>query len=178
MPPNRSRTAGSTLGQPSPPSKRGWPRPHRKESAKVTNQNCALTRSRILAVEDNDIDGFVLKLLLKKLGSQCVIAKSVAEAKIILATEPFDLVFLDGYLPDGHGAELARFMRKTGVNSAACAIGVSTDDSAENLERFRRAGCDAFLPKPFQINSIRRTALKCLPACRCCAPEASSQTAA
>jgi CheY-like chemotaxis protein len=144
----------------------------------VTNQNCALSRSRILAVEDNDIDGFVLKLLLKKLGSQCVIAKSVAEAKTMLAAEVFDLVFLDGYLPDGHGSELARFMRKTGVNAAACTIGVSTDDSAENLERFRRAGCDAFLPKPFQINAIRRTALKCLPACRCCSPEDTGQTAA
>ncbi len=144
----------------------------------MSNPNCALSRSRILAVEDNDIDGFVLKLLLKKLGTQCTIVKTVAEAKKTLATEPYDLVFLDGYLPDGHGAELARFMRKTGVNAASCAIGVSTDDGAENIERFRRGGCDAFLPKPFQINALRRAAIKCLPPCRCCVPEGTSQTAA
>ncbi|MEJ1933703.1 response regulator [Nostoc sp. NIES-2111] len=140
----------------------------------MTSQNCALSRSRILAVEDNDIDGFVLKLLLRKLGSQCLIAKSVAEAKKLLATETFDLVFLDAYLPDGHGADIARFLRKSGVNSAACAIGVSTDDSLENLNRFRQAGCDAFLPKPYQINALRRTANQCLPACRCCASEETS----
>jgi CheY-like chemotaxis protein len=137
-----------------------------------------LSRSRILAVEDNDIDAFVLKLLLKKLGAECEVAKSVVEAKRRLASEPFDLIFVDGYLPDGHGSEVARFIRKTGVNSAACAIAVSTDDSAENVERFKRAGCDIFLPKPFQIKAVRQAARKCLPSCNCCRDDGNETVSA
>ena len=74
-------------------------------------------------------------------------ARTLAEARVALLRETFDLVVLDRMLPDGSGLALARERRAAGDGTPILVLTARRDvvERVEGLE----AGADDYLGKPF-----------------------------
>jgi DNA-binding response OmpR family regulator len=62
---------------------------------------------RILLVEDDPDVRPILELVLREAGYEVDAVVTVAAAKALLDSQPYDLVVTDGRLPDGHGVQVA-----------------------------------------------------------------------
>jgi two-component system, OmpR family, KDP operon response regulator KdpE len=114
--------------------------------------------SRILLVEDEDLNRTLVKAVLARAqiqevrDAEVLDAGSLAAARERLRDEDVDLVLLDMNLPDGNGLTLARELVAEGPppgrhRPAVVAVTASVlpQDRAAAIE----AGCDGFLDKPY-----------------------------
>lgn len=111
------------------------------------------TNAYILIVEDDPGLRFFFERVAESLGHRTTTAATVREALTVLRIGPPSLVLLDCLLPDGHGEEVAAVARK--ATSRPHIVAVSSDDSAENIQRIRKAGAHQFLPKPVSVEQLR-----------------------
>lgn len=74
-------------------------------------------------------------------------ARTLAEARELLATRPVDLVLADEYLPDGSGADLV------GVSDASVLM-VTAADSWERVRRALARGAVGYIVKPFAMSQL------------------------
>jgi CheY-like chemotaxis protein/DNA-binding CsgD family transcriptional regulator len=106
-------------------------------------------RQRVLAIDDVEANRLLFRDLLAPLGFQVALAVSATEALRSLEHLRPDLVLLDLRLPGMDGFALARRMRAEarfeGVKIPAASASVFGHDPGEAL----KAGCDAFISKPF-----------------------------
>jgi len=112
------------------------------------------TASRVLVVDDHELN---LKLLLRVLeldGHDVVPAASMAAAERAIAQERPSLIVLDLQLPDGDGLDLARRLKASPETRRcpilACTAGAMKGDE----ERALAAGCDAYLSKPIDTREF------------------------
>lgn len=103
-----------------------------------------------LLVDDEQEICELLCAMLKRTGTQCHFAHSLAEGRAALANATFDAVFVDVNLPDGLGYELIPEVKAITPDARCIAI------SAMDGERGRAvaAGADVFIPKPFNRDDI------------------------
>ncbi len=111
----------------------------------------------VLVVDDHSPSLRVMQRVLEREGHLAVGADCIAAAENALTLIKPDLVVLDVQLSDGSGLELARRLRaRPGLDACAilaCTAGLIQSGSAEALS----AGCDAFLPKPVDIQRFADT---------------------
>ncbi|WP_319475581.1 response regulator [Marispirochaeta aestuarii] len=81
------------------------------------------------------------------------IAKDAAEALTYLENNPIDLIILDIYLPDMHGTELLKIVRKH--EYAADIILITAAHDAETVECSMRYGIFDYIVKPFAFTRFR-----------------------
>ena len=104
-----------------------------------------------LLVDDEPEICLLLSNVLRREGTRCVVAHSLAEGRTALGTDThFDMVFLDVHLPDGLGYELVPVIKST--HPSAVSIVVSAMDT--EAERAMNAGADLFITKPFDRSTI------------------------
>ena len=111
-------------------------------------------QTRILVVDDNELNLKLLRRVLELEGHEVTAAESIADAvRAIAETDPA-LIVLDLQLPDGDGLDLARRLKRdpTGPSPAivACTAGVMPGDRERALD----AGCDAYVPKPIDTREF------------------------
>ncbi|HEY7271320.1 MAG TPA: response regulator [Actinoplanes sp.] len=129
--------------------------------------------SRILLVEDEDLNRTLVKAVLARAQIQAVRdaevldAGSLAAARQRLHDEQVDLVLLDMNLPDGNGLTLARELAAEGRSQGrqrpavvAVTASVLPQDRAAAIE----AGCDGFLDKPYAAADLVAVVATHLPA--------------
>ncbi len=110
---------------------------------------------RVLVAEDDAANGFVLQVYLQKLGADVRLASSGTEAWRLLAAERFDLVILDIVLPGMDGLELLTRLRAPAHPQRQVPVLVQTGRvGQEDIVRFRAAGCDACIAKPYRPEDI------------------------
>ncbi len=104
----------------------------------------------VLLVDDEQEICELLSNMLRRTGTECRFAHSVAEGRAALQSGDFDAVFLDIRLPDGLGYELIPAIRSTQPGARVIAI------SALDHEGLRATaeGADLFVPKPFNRSII------------------------
>lgn len=104
----------------------------------------------VLVVEDSvDLLAFLCHLI-RSAGHRAFGAGSVAEAVDVLKRERVDLIFLDLKLPDGHGAEVARYARAEGRDIPVVAVsGLPLDP-----EEIRAFGFRKSIAKPLHIREV------------------------
>ena len=107
----------------------------------------------MLIVEDNELVTGALRILFEETGKRVTVAHSVADAIKAGEKDPPDLLLLDLSLPDGDGLEVARSLRKLGVQPKATVAITGRDDPA-SLERCTAAGCTAVLVKPVPTREL------------------------
>ncbi len=107
---------------------------------------------RLLIVEDADDVCDAIVESLTRIGHVCDSARTLADARQLLAVQPFDLVVLDINLPDGFGHDLLREVRTRGDPLAVIMLTarLGVDDRIEALD----AGADDYLVKPFDIREL------------------------
>jgi signal transduction histidine kinase/CheY-like chemotaxis protein len=111
----------------------------------------APTRRRVLLADDTAVARKVTSALLQRLGCDVVAVDSGTAALARLAAEPFDMVVLDGMMPELDGWETTRRLRQGEAGARAATvpvIGLSADASTGAAERWREAGATAALTKP------------------------------
>ena len=110
----------------------------------------------ILSVEDEVLNRALLREVLARdavLGeARLVEAASLAEARMAIAADRFDLVILDMRLPDGDGLSIARELRAREDRPAILVLSANVQD--EHRRAATDAGADAFIGKPFRVSGL------------------------
>jgi len=111
---------------------------------------------RVLVIDD-DIDGArSLSYLLSTMGHRVEYAiNGIAALKIAQHFLP-EVVILDLKLPDIHGAELARQMRRNPQLERARIIAITGSKVPQDKDRALAAGCDEVLAKPVPLPEFER----------------------
>lgn len=106
----------------------------------------------ILLLEDDKslIDG--LEYSLKKKEFTVDTARTVGEARKLLASNSYDLLLLDVTLPDGSGFTLCEEVRKTG--STVPIIFLTAADEEVHIIRGLDSGGDDYITKPFKLGEL------------------------
>jgi len=109
---------------------------------------------RLLLVEDHIDTARALARLLENRGFTTQVAPNVANALEAIEREEFDLYLCDLGLPDGTGIELIRKVRETRKTPAIALTGFGMQ---EDVERAQKAGFDAHLTKPVNLQKLEAT---------------------
>ena len=112
--------------------------------------------ARILLVEDDGLLRHAFKLLLEDSDYVVTEAGTAAEAIESATTTAPDLVLLDLGLPDAHGLDVARTLRKHEglelIPIIALTGRVGADEKAACIE----AGCTSYMTKPIEAKVLLR----------------------
>jgi len=112
---------------------------------------------KALIVDDDQGIRWILERVLKEEGFKVSQAGTIAEAEA-LATEKFDILFLDVYLPDGNGMKLLE-SKTFDVPTVMLTAETTFGHAAEAY----RSGAMEYLPKPFDLNEVRQLAGRVAP---------------
>jgi signal transduction histidine kinase/HPt (histidine-containing phosphotransfer) domain-containing protein len=98
---------------------------------------------KVLYVEDDELDQFVMKRTLKsvEISSELTVANSIHEAKLLSAEIQFDCIFLDYLLPDGSGMDFLKAIRATGNESPVIML-TSQGDEKIAVEAMKSGAMD------------------------------------
>jgi putative two-component system response regulator len=110
------------------------------------------TDAHILIVEDEEPIRRSLVRILEKAGYECTAGANAAEARHLLATEPFDLMLCDVTMPGESGFSLLAHARDARPDLAV--IMVTAIDSPSSTEPVTRHGVYSYIVKPFDTNVI------------------------
>jgi len=106
---------------------------------------------RILLVEDDRDNAYLLSRLLGHDRYRVWVARTLAEAKQLCDAQAFDVMICDLGLPDGEGIEALAYARRTS-NVAGIVLSGYGDD--EHRDGARAAGFAEFLVKPTPLTMI------------------------
>ncbi|MBI5851738.1 MAG: response regulator [Planctomycetes bacterium] len=121
-----------------------------------------LANHRVLLAEDGPDNQKLISFLLKKLGSEVVLAENgrIAWERALAAVRdgrPFDLVLMDMHMPEMDGYTATHQLRADGYTGAIVALTANAMDGDE--ERCLAAGCDGYATKPIQRDVLLNTML-------------------
>jgi len=111
---------------------------------------------RILLVDDNEINRAVATGILEKQGHGLTLANNGREAVEAVASDVFDLVFMDVQMPEMDGFEATARIRaaeKSGVRTTSI-IAMTAHAMAGDRERCLAAGMDDYIAKPLQKEDL------------------------
>ncbi len=118
-----------------------------KPREKAVQQKTRATR--VLVVEDNNVNQRVLSGMLQKLGCEVLTANNGVEALEVLNKKLIDVVLMDCQMPVMDGFETTRLIRKTNfANKKVPIIAVTANTMTEDEKSCRSAGMDDYMKKP------------------------------
>jgi CheY-like chemotaxis protein len=106
---------------------------------------------RILYVEDNDDNIYMLKNRLTRAGFTVIIATDGAQGVAMAASEQPDLILMDLTLPNVDGEEATRRIKADPVTRSIPVIALTANAMPEDREKALAAGCDDFDTKPVEL---------------------------
>jgi len=111
---------------------------------------------RVLVAEDGPENRRFLALVLRKAGATVALAENGEQAMQIAASPgaegPFDVILMDMQMPVVDGYEATRRLRQAGYAGQIIAITAHTD--AYDKSMCLQAGCDRYLPKPVDRETL------------------------
>jgi len=112
------------------------------------------TPKRILVVEDDELNMRVFHDLLGSQGFETIESRDGCTALEMARAHVPDLVVLDVQLPGMSGLELTRRLKADRNLSAVPIIAVTAFALKRDAQRVRDSGCDAYITKPFSIQTL------------------------
>jgi CheY-like chemotaxis protein len=106
---------------------------------------------RILYVEDNDDNIYMLKNRLTRAGFTVIIATDGAQGVAMAASEQPDLILMDLTLPNIDGEEATRRIKADPATRGIPVIALTANAMPEDREKALAAGCDDFDTKPVEL---------------------------
>ena len=106
---------------------------------------------RILYVEDNDDNVYMLKNRLTRAGFTVVVATDGAQGIAMAVSEQPDLILMDLTLPNIDGEEATRRIKADPATRSIPVIALTANAMPEDREKALAAGCDDFDTKPVEL---------------------------
>jgi CheY-like chemotaxis protein len=106
---------------------------------------------KILYVEDNDDNVYMLKNRLTRAGYTVVVATDGTQGIAMAASEQPDLILMDVTLPDIDGEEATRRIKADPATKHIPVIALTAHAMTGDKERTLAAGCDDFDTKPVDL---------------------------
>ncbi|GHT21054.1 hypothetical protein FACS189419_01330 [Planctomycetales bacterium] len=124
--------------------------------------------ARILIVDDNEMNLYILAGLLKPYDVSVVSAASGPEAVELIKKEKFDLVFMDYVMPEMTGIDTIKIIRSMpGAYFQTLPIIAATANTIPEVkDQFTVAGFNGYIPKPIDPKQLRQILRTQLPAAK------------
>ena len=110
--------------------------------------------TRILYVEDNEDNVYMLRHRLERKGLEVIVANDGEQGIAAAARERPDLILMDLSLPVIDGWEAARRLKSSSETRAIPIIALSAHAMAGDRERALAAGCDDYDTKPVNLAGL------------------------
>jgi CheY-like chemotaxis protein len=110
--------------------------------------------SRILLVEDNEMNRDMLSRRLARKGYEVLTADNGAQGLDAAASEKPDLILMDMSLPVIDGWEATRRLKTCEETQAIPVIALTAHAMAADLEKALQAGCDDYDTKPVELRRL------------------------
>jgi len=109
---------------------------------------------RVLVIEDNEINLYLMRTILQKLGHQVFEAQDGYTGVELAIAERPDLILMDIQLPglDGYGA--TKKIRATEETKDIPIIAITSYAMVGDREKILAAGCTAYIEKPIEPESF------------------------
>jgi CheY-like chemotaxis protein len=109
---------------------------------------------RILVVEDNDTNMYLIKFILEKSGYEVIEAREGAVGVELAVKEKPDLVIMDIRLPDIDGLEATKRIRASKGNHKIPIVAITSFAMAGDREEALAAGCTDYIEKPINPDTF------------------------
>ncbi|WP_438970477.1 ATP-binding protein [Methylophaga sp.] len=125
--------------------------------------------NRVLLVEDNEVNQKVALGMLSNMGFKVDIVTNGLDAVSHSIDTEYDLILMDYHMPQMGGLDATKQIRdcgEAGANSSTPIIALTADVQSNVVNKFKRAGADDMLVKPFtlaQLDSCLNKWLKKVP---------------
>jgi PAS domain S-box-containing protein len=133
------------------------------EGGAATLRLAAGCRVRALVIDDLKTNRDVLGRMLHALGCEVWTAESGEEALHLARSTAIDIVFVDIRMPGMDGVETLRALRKEFGEAGVKYVSYSATAFEHEREKWRAAGFDEALPKPFRFERIGECLASLLP---------------
>jgi CheY-like chemotaxis protein len=110
--------------------------------------------TRVLLVEDNEMNRDMLSRRLRRRGFEVLIAVDGAEGLLLAAAEKPDLILMDMSLPVLDGWEATRRLKATPDTAGIPVIGLTAHAMATDRDKCLEAGCDDYDTKPVELSRL------------------------
>ena len=109
---------------------------------------------KILYVEDNDDNIYMLKNRLSRAGFTVVVATDGTQGIAMATSEQPDLILMDLTLPDINGEEATRRIKADPATKRIPVIALTANAMSGDREKALAAGCDDFDTKPVEMSRL------------------------
>jgi two-component system cell cycle response regulator DivK len=113
-----------------------------------------LSKGTILYIEDNSDNRKLVRRVLEVEGYSVVEAKDALQALERLGTEAIDLALMDINMPDMDGYTLTAKIKSMPEYSRLPIVAVTANVMRGDRERSLEAGCDGYIQKPIDIDTL------------------------
>jgi len=111
--------------------------------------------SRILIVEDNQLNAMILKRIVEKQGFKSDVAMNGKQGIDILQTQDYDLIFMDLNMPVLDGVSATQSIRKmSAINQTIPIVAVTANTTDDVQKSCKIAGFNNLIAKPFNEKQI------------------------
>lgn len=121
-------------------------------TVEVSNVESALSRLRVLIVDDNELNLLVARAFLENEGARVQLAKSGSEAIAIVNEKEFDIVLMDIQMPEMDGYETASKIALSKPRLPIIAL--TANAQQQDQDRSKKAGFVAHLEKPLNRSTL------------------------
>jgi two-component system sensor histidine kinase/response regulator len=113
-------------------------------------------RGRVLLAEDDETNQLYATSLLTREGWTVDVARTGHEAVALGSAGDYDLILMDCQMPELGGFEAVRELRRLeGTSRHTPIIALTAHDSKADREECAAAGMDAYVMKPFDVDTLR-----------------------
>lgn len=110
--------------------------------------------TRVLLVEDNDMNRDMLSRRLRRRGFEVLIATDGAQGLAMAAAEKPDVILMDMSLPVLDGWEATRRLKAAPDTAGIPVIGLTAHAMATDRDKCLEAGCDEYDTKPVELSRL------------------------
>ena len=109
---------------------------------------------KVLIVEDNEKNMYLIRFILEKNGYEVIEAKNGEEGVELAIKEKPHLVLMDIQLPDLDGLEATRKIRESEADGEIPIIALTSFAMTGDKEKALAAGCTSYIEKPINTETF------------------------